>query len=131
MHLIEILPWAAAAAFVIFSIGYIGRGAAPTNSGDAWRLPAALSILFLAFSLSAVLFEDPIGFWKEHTRSLWGNQIWFDLLLAVGLGFVLLAPRARALGMNLWLWLGLILCSGMIGLLAMFSRVLYLEARKA
>jgi len=45
-----------------------------------------------------VIREAPLGFWVEHPRHLWGNQIWFDLLLAAGVAWALLVPRARRLG---------------------------------
>jgi hypothetical protein len=68
-----------------------------------------------------------VGFWPVHTASLWGNQVWFDLLLAVSIGWFLLVPPARALGMPLGRWLLLVASSGCIGLLAMLARVLYLQ----
>ncbi len=52
------------------------------KSTRLWLLPGILSLLFLLVSLQAVLREGPKGFWAEHTRNLWGNQIWFDLCLA-------------------------------------------------
>jgi hypothetical protein len=47
-------------------------------------LPAGLSAAFAVFSVIAVTREGPLGFWVEHSRNLWGNQLWFDLLLAAG-----------------------------------------------
>ena len=55
-------------------------------------------------------------------------QIWFDLLCAIGIGWALLAPRARAAGIVPWPWLALTLALGSIGLLAMQARVLYRES---
>lgn len=121
----DVLPLMAAAAFVLVAaclaldIGTHWRG--------RWLAPAALAAAFAAFSLLAVLCEGPFGFWPEHTRNLWGNQIWFDLLLAVGVSLTWLLPRARALGMSALLWAVLVLCTGSIGLCALMARVLYLE----
>jgi hypothetical protein len=39
-------------------------------------------------------------------------------------------PRARALGMRPLPWLLLVVCTGSIGLCAMFARVLYLQEAK-
>jgi hypothetical protein len=97
----------------------------------AWLLPAALSAAFLGFSLLAVWREGPTGFWPVHTSSLWGNQVWFDLLLAVWIGWVLILPRARAAGMAALPWAGLVLATGCIGFLAMLARLLWLEAKAA
>ncbi|MBN8493806.1 MAG: hypothetical protein J0M00_20545, partial [Burkholderiales bacterium] len=90
-----------------------------------------LSLLFLAFSLWAVWREGPVGFWAEHTRNLWGQQIWFDLLLAAGTAWAALLPQARAAGMRPGFWLLAVVCSGSIGLLAMLARLLYLRERSA
>jgi hypothetical protein len=95
-----------------------------------WLFPAALSAGFLAFSLYTVSQEGVLAFWPEHTRNLWGNQIWFDLLLAAGVGYTALAPRARAVGMNLVPWLVTVAVTGSIGLCAMFARVIQLESEK-
>lgn len=71
-------------------------------------------------------FAGPFGFWPEHVRNAWGNQIWFDLLLSVGMAFALLAPRARAQGMRLVPWFIAVACTGSVGLLAMGARYLFL-----
>ncbi len=97
----------------------------------SWMVPAALALLFFAFSLYAVFVGGPIGFWTEHTRNFWGNQIWFDLLLAIGAGWVLMVPQAKSLSMHPLLWLMLILCTGSIGYLAMLARLLYLREKVA
>jgi hypothetical protein len=98
---------------------------------EAWLIPAALSLAFLLFSLQSIYAEGPFGFWTEHTRNMWGNQIWFDLLLAVCIGWFLIVPQARAVGMNLKLWLVLIVCTGCIGFTAMVARMLFLRDRPA
>jgi hypothetical protein len=124
----DLLPWLAAALFLVLTV------ALALGVGSAWRarwiVPALLSAAFAAFSVLAVLREGPLGFWPEHTRNLWGNQIWFDLLLAVGVALAWLLPKARALGMRPLPWLLLVVCTGSIGLCAMFARVLYLQEEK-
>ena len=96
----------------------------------SWLVPAVLATLFLGWSLYTVNAEGPFGFWAEHIRNAWGNQIWFDLLLAIAAAWALLLPRARAAGMRPAPWLVLIVCTGSIGLLAMLARCLFLETRK-
>ncbi|MFY3384652.1 hypothetical protein [Paracidovorax sp. MALMAid1276] len=123
---------AAAAAFVItalaISLSLVSHDAPRRN---AWMFPAILSGAFATFSITAVIQEGPMGFWTEHTRNLWGNQIWFDLLLAAGIAWTLLVPRARELGMRPLPWLVAVICTGSIGLCAMWARVLYIsEARR-
>jgi hypothetical protein len=95
----------------------------------SWRFPALLCLAFAGWSIWAILNEGPTGFWPEHTRNLWGVQIWFDLLLAASVGFAAIARPAARLGMQPLVWALFILSSGSIGLLAMFSRYLYLAER--
>lgn len=128
MGLFELLPLLAGIALVVFMATLWKRGG---TGRSVWMVPAALSALFLAWSLITVVLEGPLGFWAVHTRSMWGNQVWFDLLLAVGVSWLLIVPRARALKMNLLPWMALILATGSIGLLAMTSRLLFLEERAA
>ena len=97
----------------------------------SWLVPAGLCTLFLGWSIYTAGTEGPLGFWANHTRNAWGNQVWFDLLLAVGVAWALLLPQARAAGMRPAPWLVLILCTGSIGLLAMLARCLFLETRKS
>lgn len=125
MRLVEIVPLLAgvlAAAFVAWRA--LAQGPPPPA---AWRWPAGAAALLALWSLGAVLLEGPLGFWPEHTRNLWGNQIWFDLLLAAATAFALMVPRARAVGMLVPLWGLLVLVSGSIGLLAMAARLLHRE----
>lgn len=127
MRLVEILPLLTGAMAVGF-VAWRAFSRAPLPAG-AWRLPAGAAAGLALWSLVAGLAEGPLGFWPEHTRNLWGNQIWFDLLLAAATAFALLVPRARAVGMWVPLWGVAVLASGSIGLLAMAARVLHLEER--
>ncbi|MHA7833739.1 MAG: hypothetical protein ACX94A_04560 [Algiphilus sp.] len=98
----------------------------PHGSG---RVPALFALAFFAFSLVTVAVEGPFGFWADHVAGFWGNQVWFDLLLAIGTAWFLLVPHMRRLGMQPLPWLVLIGCTGSIGLLATVARYAYLEAR--
>ena len=100
----------------------------PTKRG-LWRVPAALSVLFFAASLLPIASGGVLGFWTEHVRNDWGNQIFVDLLFCAGSAFFLILPRARAVGMNPLLWLLGIGATGSIGLLATLARLLYLEEK--
>lgn len=97
----------------------------------AWLVAAIVCGAFTLWSIAAILKEGPLGFWPIHTQSFWGNQVWFDLLMALTMAWVLILPRAKALGMRSPLWLIFILCSGSIGFSAMLARLLYLERETA
>lgn len=127
MTLTSILP-PAAGILVIFFVLYtiFSKEESIKNS---WIFPAILSLAFFGFSLAAVMTEGALGFWTEHVRNLWGNQIWFDLLIAVGIGWFLIVPHAKAQGMRLLPWGILVICSGCIGFTAMVARMLYLRER--
>lgn len=118
-------PVIAAFFFLLFGLYVVVSNNSPRNG--MWLFPATLSLLFLLFSLYTISNLGVLGVWVEHTRNLWGNQIWFDLLLAVGIGWFFIVPQARALGMRLLPWLILIACTGCIGFLAMTARLLYLR----
>jgi len=64
----------------------------------------------------------------NHTSNLWGVQVWYDLLFSLSVATFLILPRARAVGMNLPLWVAFILATASIGLLAMAARLFWLEA---
>lgn len=95
-----------------------------------WVLPALLAALFLALSLQAMLTEGPFGFWVEHTRNLWGNQIWYDLLLAVSATLAFAIPQAKLVGMRIIPWALFVLATGSIGLYAFIARLMYLQSRQ-
>lgn len=129
MDLTDWAPLAAALILLVIVLSATFRTAPAQISKSAWIVPAIISAGFFAWSLMAVVTEGPFGFWPEHTRNLWGNQIWFDLLIAVGIGWVLIVPAAKGVGMKLPLWLILVLSTGCIGVSAMFARLRYLQAR--
>jgi hypothetical protein len=121
----EIVPPAATVLLVAFMVTRTMGVTLPKQ--HVWKVPALLAALFAAFSARAMVTGGAFGFWKEHSRNAWGNQIWLDLLLAVGVSWFLIVPQAKALGMRVMPWLLAIICSGCIGLLAMLARLLYLR----
>lgn len=129
MSFTSLSPIVAAVVFLLFAL-YISTGS-QTYKKASWLFPGVLSLLFFIFSLQTVASEGVLGFWTEHTRNLWGNQIWFDLLLATGIGWFLVMPEAKSLGIRPLPWLLLIACTGSIGFLAMIARLLYLRERFA
>ncbi|PZV16955.1 MAG: hypothetical protein DCF20_07340 [Pseudanabaena sp.] len=120
-------PMIAATFFLLFTVYILAKDGQPMK--NSWLFPATLSLLFFLFSCDAIVSEGLLGFWIEHTRNLGGNQIWFDLLLGVGIGWALVVPQAKAVGMRLYIWLVLIVSTGSIGFLAMIARLLYLQER--
>jgi hypothetical protein len=125
--MLQILPpLAYAAVAVIILMTALGRGASPALR---WGLPAAAGVLFLLFSLWTVAEEGLIQFWINHTTTLAGVQVWFDLVIAVAIAFVLIAPRARAVGMPLLPWAIAVIATACIALLPMLARLFWLEAR--
>lgn len=128
MTYLNLFPILALIIVVLITIGALFRnGHVPKN---AWVIAALFCGFFTAWSVVAIIKEGPFGFWPVHTESFWGNQVWFDLLMALTMAWVLILPRARALGMKSPLWLIFILCSGSIGFSAMLARLLYLEKDK-
>ena len=123
--LFAVLPGLAIAAFMVAALALL-RSQDKSRPG-VWVVPAGLAGLFLGWSLFTVSREGPLGFWSNHTANAWGNQVWFDLLLAIGTAWALMLPRARAVGMQPLPWLVLIVSTGSIGLLAMYARCLFLE----
>ncbi len=119
------LPLLALAGLAVVILCVISAARTPIRS---WWVPAMLSAAFFAYSLWPILTLGPLGFWPEHVSDPWSVQIWFDLLCSIGVGWALLAPRARTAGMTPWPWLALIVATGSIGLLAMLARVLYRES---
>ena len=126
MTLYQLLPLTALLMFLVFAAFLLVRPVFVLP----WQVPALASAAFAAWSLHVVALEGPLGFWTEHVRNGWGNQIWFDLLLAIAAALALLVPRARQVGMAIAPWMLFILLTGCIGLLAMFARCRFLEIRQ-
>ncbi|MEO1200854.1 MAG: hypothetical protein AAFX39_16800 [Pseudomonadota bacterium] len=125
MPITTLLPALAGLGFVVFALLY-GAGAIG-RMRNAWFWPALLAVIFLSWSVIAIIVEGPLGFWHEHIRGFWSNQIWFDLLLAASVALVWLVPKARNLGMRPLPWVILVILSGSIGLMFMLARILFLE----
>lgn len=125
MNMVKVLPWVAGGLFV--AVAFLLMRSSKERGAHAWFFPAVLALLFFAWSIASIVLEGPFGFWPEHTRNMWGNQIWFDLLLGIGIAWTFILPLAKEQGMKLPFWLLLILCTGSIGLLTMVARLLYLR----
>jgi ABC-type thiamin/hydroxymethylpyrimidine transport system permease subunit len=95
-----------------------------------WVIPAIICVLFFGWSVFAIVTEGPMGFWTEHTRNAWGNQIWFDLVIGILTAWFFIVPRARAAGMKPLAWMVIILGTGCIGLSAMVTRLFFLEEKR-
>ncbi|HUN22822.1 MAG TPA: hypothetical protein PK299_06800 [Anaerolineales bacterium] len=131
MTLTSILPLIAA-AIALLNVIWLAMADNPQRPPkNAWMVPALFATLFLVFSAVAVLNEGATGFWTEHIRNLWGNQIWFDLLLAASCALFFLMPKAKALKMPVLAWGLFVLATGSIGLYFFLARYLYLKARQA
>lgn len=94
-------------------------------------LAAALSAGFAAYTGVTIWDEGVIPVIVNHTSNLWGVQVWWDLLFSLTIALFLIAPRARAAGMNLPLWTLFVVATASIGLLAMCARLFWLERAKA
>lgn len=114
--------------FVLFT-SYVSVRDNNVHIKNIWLFPAILSVLFLAFSAYAAATGGSFGFWTEHTRNLWGNQIWFDLLITASIGWSFVIPQGKALGMRPLPWLFLVAATGSFGWLAMIARLLYLQEK--
>lgn len=90
-------------------------------------IAAGLSAAFAGFTAVTIFQDGVMPAWINHTRNLWGVQVWWDLLFAIGIGLFLIMPRARAVKMNLPLWTVFVVATASIGLLAMCARLFWLE----
>lgn len=127
MTLLQILPVLvyASAIVVVLSIA-TGK---TVSAFARWAFPALLGALFLVFSLITVSREGLLQFWVNHTTDFTGNQVWFDLVMGITIGFYLIAPRAKAVGMALVPWGIAVILTACIALLPMLARVIWLERR--
>ena len=116
---------------LVFAIAAIlSIAARPQARGNA-LLAGALAAGFGAFTAVTIAAEGVLPVIANHTSNLWGVQVWWDLLFALGIATFLIAPRARAQGMNLAPWIVFILATASIGLLAMAARLFWLERANA
>lgn len=131
MYMIFALVAVALCGAFMFSLPWTVSADRAREGARGWMLAALASVAFSAFTLWAILAEGPTGFWPEHVRHLWGNQILFDLLCCASVGLLFAVPRARAAGMKPLPWIIFTLVTGSIGLLAMAARILFLESKRA
>ncbi|QPC97830.1 hypothetical protein [Qipengyuania soli] len=115
-------------AAVLIALGLIASGR--LSGGDALAA-AMLAGAFAGFTAITVFKEGALLVWANHTTSLWGVQVWWDLLIAVTLAVFFIVPRARAAGMNVLPWIVFVALTASIGLLAMVARLFWLEKQAA
>lgn len=90
-------------------------------------LMGILALLFLIFT-TVQLAQDGIWmFFVNHSGNLTGVQVWWDVIMAGGIAFFFIAPRARKQGMHLLPWAVFVFLWVSIGLLAMCARLFWLE----
>lgn len=94
-------------------------------------IAAMLAGGFGAFTAVQIAQEGVISFFTNHTQNLTGVQVWWDLIMCVGIALFLIAPRARKQGMNMTLWAIFVATTASIGLLAMCARLFWLERAAA
>lgn len=121
----EILFLVGVAAAVI-ALAYLVLARSPHD--NALVATAALAG-FTLYSVITVAREGPVGFIANHNTTLWGVQVWYDLVIALTVALTFVAPRAKAAGMNVPLYVFATGLSGSIGLLAMVARLFWLERR--
>ncbi len=88
---------------------------------------ATLCAAFSTFTAVQIGQEGVAGFFTNHSQNLTGLQVWWDLLMCALIALFLIAPRARAQGMNVPAWGLLVGTTASIGLLAMCARLFWLE----
>lgn len=110
---------AAAAIVIYFSIARQAVG--------SWLLAALLGAGFAGYSVVTIWAEGPLGFIANHSTSLWGVQVWYDLVFSIGIALFLILPRARAAGMRTVPWVIVTGLVASVALLPMIARMLYLE----
>ena len=94
-------------------------------------IAACLSAGFGAYTAVTIWAEGIMPVISNHTINLWGVQVWYDLLMAVGVALLFVLPRARQAGMNVPLWVLFVGSTASIGLMAMVARLFWLEQNSA
>lgn len=124
-------PYAITAAIALVAVlAALVHIAANRPTGGNATLAGLLAVAFGAYSAWTIAREGPFGFWPNHTQDLWGLQVWIDLLSAVTIALLFIAPRARAVGMRVPVWTLVVAATASIGLFAMAVRLFWLESRK-
>ncbi|WP_088311332.1 hypothetical protein [Novosphingobium sp. B 225] len=108
---------------------FMARMALARPGAGNWVIAALLAAAFFGYSLFPILIEGPTGFVANHTVNLWGVQVWYDLVFALGCAVFLAAPRARRVGMAFGPWLIPVLLLGSIGLFMLLARLFWLEQK--
>lgn len=117
--------------FAVLAFGAVGIVHILTSKptiGNA-TLAAMLSAGFGAYTAIQIWSEGVVMFFTNHSVNLTGIQVWWDLVMCVIIALFFIAPRARAVGMNVPLWTLLAGCTASIGLLAMVARLFWLESQ--
>lgn len=94
-------------------------------------IAASLGAGFAAYTAVTIYQTGVLPVFENHTTNLWGVQVWWDLLFAVGVALFFILPRARKQGMHVPLWTLFVLLTASIGLLAMIARLFWLESGEA
>ncbi|WP_073977704.1 hypothetical protein, partial [Erythrobacter donghaensis] len=84
-------------------IGILSAALRPGARGNV-VLGVVLSAAFGTYTAITIAREGVMPVIVNHTANLWGVQVWWDLLSALTIAMVLIAPRAKAAGMNLLPW---------------------------
>jgi hypothetical protein len=108
----------------LVALGYILTKMKVTGSP---ALAAALGAGFAAYTAVTIYSGGVMPLIANQTANMWGVQVWWDLLLSLGIALFLIAPRAHKQGMNLTLWMLFVVVTASIGLLAMCARLFWLE----
>lgn len=112
---------------LVVTLAAIGWVVARGDRVGSAALAAALCGGFSAYTAVTIASEGVMPVLFNHTSNLWGVQVWWDLLIALTIALFLIAPRARAQGMNVPLWTLFIVATASIALLAMCARLFWLE----
>ncbi|MEM8724466.1 MAG: hypothetical protein AAGE86_02990 [Pseudomonadota bacterium] len=123
MDTLQITFWAiiifgaAAWAYIVFAKPAYGNA----------MLAAMLAGGFGAYTAVQIWQEGVVMFFTNHSVNLTGIQVWWDLVMCAIIALFFVAPRARAVNMNVPLWALFVGCTASIGLLAMIARLFWLE----
>lgn len=124
----DVLQFTFFAVLALGGVAIVYTLIAKPTTGSA-ILAAMLSAGFAAYTAVQIWSEGVVMFFTNHTQNMTGLQVWWDLVMCVVIGVFLIAPRARAVGMNMLPWLLLVGATASIGLLAMCARLFWLESR--